>query len=209
MMADKVAALERALGELSSVAQEAGVSHDVATPEPPSRVRNPRSRLLNAAIYRRRLQIAVANLTDQVRDRLNRTPEVPNLPSTPYLDHDYAPMRLLGSIALVFVSSWLLNWQIFLFAYAGFLTAFGLVAVDFAAWENFIRGWIDYLPSRQKAKDQARLVRSQIAKFNTARTEVYAAMVNADEVLTSTLPPVVPRVFTGRPVVHTKDLTNH
>lgn len=174
--------------------KKAGVFDAFNLAEPPKVTGSPRANLMNAAIYRRQLQVSVLKMTNELRQRLSRPLQRPVIPARQYAESGPA-FRCAWAVVLGIIAIWPLAVGNIGLGATFVATATALLVHDFKYWSRYLPEKWAY-PARLK---QAQLNDSRVQRLNQMfeanRERIEALMVYTEEIMIPTLPPAVPRAF--------------
>jgi tetratricopeptide (TPR) repeat protein len=205
--AKQLSSLKKAWQQLDQVAAKAGVAHNHPLPKRNIPGKSPQTLLIYAAVYRRTLQNIVTELKDELAGRVWSPQPLPKLPWSPLWNKDSLDFSIIFTITLSLIGlSFIFQPLVVMrFLSIGFFIAAGAIA------RPEIRRAREY--SREKrqykldyAKAERAISRAQAAndRIVASQAAILKVVASVEDVLDSTLPPVVPRAFSGNLIDYTQ-----
>jgi tetratricopeptide (TPR) repeat protein len=196
--------LKRSWGEMYETSKGAGLAYLQKMPDTPLSNNTPRALLMNAAIYRRTMQVAVLEfdkaLSSHTAPTVLSTPSVPYEPSrdTTHTWDRLGWATIVGIIAVICVSAdrWTIEFFAPVILAIMWIDIWRLISHPFKLRQYDEQVW--------KANRAAKIVRAKNARAASQAQQIRTVLGQAEHVLRSTIPPAVPRAFSGNLLTYTQ-----
>jgi tetratricopeptide (TPR) repeat protein len=200
-LAIQISELKQVWQELYEAGKAAGLPYTKTMPEQPIVENSAGALLMQAAIYRRNIQVAISNFEGALNRRLSTPFLAPELPSKPWR---YVDVRL-HAFAIIFLS--VIGFLMLPLYLLGVPLLVGAIAI---IWSDIRGEYISKIGTKAYRRENAQAERAaQIARSKNERMadhadEIKTAIADADKMLILTIPPRVPRAFSGDLVGYTE-----